>query len=415
MKKSLVVIFVLLLCVFSFAAKELVFWHSYSTTSGEYKVLTEKVIPDFEKTHPGVKIVETQVSSDEMRKRLVVSTASQDFPDLMRMDIIWVPQFGNIDVLMKLDKEFPAEFNKMKDEFLEGPLSTCKWDGNYYGLPLDTNTRVLLWNKKLFNEAGLSHPPRTMDEFFEDIKLLTKDNDGDGEIDQWGFADSGLGPWNSIPWIYSAGGEILNSDNNTAEGHVNSKQSVAILNEYKELYDEGCISDIVTGSGGIGALEGYAENIYAMVISGPWGHSIIKGQYPDAEINYALMPAGENGSRSVVGGEDIVMFQSTKYKQEAFEFMKYITSYDVQLEFAKVGQMPVLKSIADDPFIRNHDYFGIYMQQLKTAVARSPHPAWNEIEDSIATAWEDTVIGDYDAKDSLDSAAEDIEDILSEY
>lgn len=109
------------------------------------------------------------------------------------------------------------------------------------------------------------------------------------------------------------------------------------------------------------------------------------------------------------------MFQSTKYKQEAFEFMKYITSYDVQLEFAKVGQMPVLKSIADDPFIRNHDYFGIYMQQLKTAVARSPHPAWNEIEDSIATAWEDTVIGDYDAKDSLDSAAEDIEDILSEY
>ena len=179
--------------------KELIFWHSYSTTSGEYKLLTKEIIPEFEKAHPEIKVTEVQVPYDEMRKRLIVSTAAAQYPDVMRMDIIWVPQFADIGVLLAIDKEFPQDFAKIKETFLPGPLSTNYWKGNYYGVPLDTNTRVLLWNKKMFEEVGLKEPPNTMEEFIEYIKILTKDVDGDGENDQWGFADTGFGPWNSIP------------------------------------------------------------------------------------------------------------------------------------------------------------------------------------------------------------------------
>ena len=83
-----------------------------------------------------------------MRKRLIVSTAAAQYQNVMRMDIIWVPQFADIGVLLAIGKEFPQDFAKIKETFLPGPLSTNYWKGNYYGVPLDTNTRVLLWNKK---------------------------------------------------------------------------------------------------------------------------------------------------------------------------------------------------------------------------------------------------------------------------
>ncbi|MDY6896265.1 MAG: extracellular solute-binding protein, partial [Thermotogota bacterium] len=288
MKKAFFLLGVILISTFMLAqVKEVIFWHSYSTTSGEYKLLTEEIIPEFEKEHSDIKITEVQVPYDEMRRRLIVSTAAAQYPDVMRMDIIWVPQFADIGVLLSVDEEFPNDFQQIKDDFLPGPLATNYWKGHYYGVPLDTNTRVLLWNRKMFEESGLSAPPTNMEEFIKYIKILTKDTDGDGQIDQWGFADTGFGPWNSMPWIYSFGGQILDPTNSKAEGYVNSPESVEALKTFKDLYDQGYIAPI--GGGGIGVLEGYAEGIYAMTFDGPWAESIIKGQYPDAEINYSLV------------------------------------------------------------------------------------------------------------------------------
>lgn len=413
--KKIFLVLILLLVVAVFGIEEITFWHTYSTNSGEYKLLTEKIIPEFEKLHPNIKVVETQVNYDNMRQRLIVSASTGELADVIRMDIIWVPQFGDIGVLLPLNKAFSEEFNELKDQFLPGPLSTCYWEGNYYGLPLDTNTRVLLWNRKLFEEAGLDGPPKTMEEFIDYIKLLTKDKDGDGQTDQWGFADYGLGPWNSIPWIYSFGGYILDPTNSRALGYVNSKNSIKALKTFKELYYGGYIADTVVGGGGIGTFEGYAEGVYAMIIAGPWSWPIIKGQYPDAEINYALFPAGEGGSKSVVGGEDIVISAFTEHKEAAWEFVKYMTSYEVQKAFVEVSQMPVRKDLVEDPIIKNHPYFHVFMKQLETAVARSPHPGWNQINDIMNLAWENAIVGDYDPELALNEAAMDIEEVLSEY
>jgi multiple sugar transport system substrate-binding protein len=244
---------------------------------------------------------------------------------------------------------------------------------------------------------------------------LTKDTDNDGQIDQWGFADNGLGPWNSVPWIYSFGGSILDPSNSKAEGYTNSPESINALKTFKELYEEGCISDTVVGGGGIGTFEGYAENIYATIIGGPWSWPIIKGQYPSANINYALWPAGEGGSKSVVGGEDIVISAFTEHKEAAWEFTKYMVSYEVQREFVSVSQMPIRKDLVEDPVIKEHPYFQVFMKQLENAVARSPHPAWNQINDIMDLAWQNAIIGGYTAEEALDEAAEKIEEVLQEY
>ncbi|MBN2219038.1 MAG: extracellular solute-binding protein [Kosmotogaceae bacterium] len=415
MKKLLLVVLVILIAGMALAVEEITFWHSYSTNSGEYNLLTEKIIPEFEKSFPEIKVKETQVNYDDMRQRLIVGTAAGALGDVIRMDIIWVPQFADIEMLVPVDVVFAEEFAEIEDSFLPGPLSTCEWNGHYYGLPLDTNTQVLLWNKKLFEEVGLSEGPKTMEEFVEFAKLLTKDKDGDGQIDQWGYADSGLGPWNSIPWIYSFGGYILDQTNQKAEGFVNSEGSIQALQTFKDLRDAGCIADTIVGGGGIGTFEGYAEDIYAMILAGPWAWPIIKGQYPDAEINAVIFPAGAGGSRSVVGGENIVITETSEHKEASWEFVKYMTSYEVQKAFVEVSQMPVLNSLVEDKAIIEHPYFQVFMQQLKTAVARSPHPGWNQINDIMDQAWQDVIVADYDVKESLDYAAEQIEEVIAEY
>ena len=62
-------------------------------------------------------------------------------------------------------------------------------DGGQYGLPRDLNTIVLYYNKAMFDAAGIPYPDDTWDwaKLVEVAKQLTKDDNGDGKADQWGF------------------------------------------------------------------------------------------------------------------------------------------------------------------------------------------------------------------------------------
>src|SRR5690606_36046300 len=101
---------------------------------------------------------------DEFRKKLLTSMAGGTAPDLIRADIAWVPEFAELGALARLDEVMP-DFDDYAGKVFPGPLSTNLWKGNYYGLPLDTNTRLLLWNKQMYEAAGLSEPPATIEEF----------------------------------------------------------------------------------------------------------------------------------------------------------------------------------------------------------------------------------------------------------
>ncbi|HHF08185.1 MAG TPA: extracellular solute-binding protein, partial [Kosmotoga arenicorallina] len=124
---------------------------------------------------------------------------------------------------------------------------------------------------------------------------------------------------------------------------------------------------------------------------------------------------GKGGSKSVVGGEDIVISAFSEHKEAAWEFAKYMTSYEVQKAFVEVSQMPVRKDLVEDPIIQNHPYFHTFMKQLETAVARSPHPGWNQINDIMDLAWQNAIVADYNPDFALWEAAMDIEEVLSEF
>lgn len=380
------------------------FWHGYNADV-EAKFLDETLIPQFEAAHPNIKVQSVLMPYDQFRRKLLIALSGGTAPDLARLDIIWVPELADQGALAKLDEVMP-DFADLKDAVLPGPLSTNFFKGNYYGLPLDTNTRVLVYNEDMFAAAGIEKAPATIDEMLvacEKIKALG--------AEKYCFADGGTYAWAVNPWIWSFGGDVTDPDITKATGFFNGEATAAAYQFLKDSLDKGYIHPGIAG-GGVDAWGGFAQDQVAMLLEGPWFPPLFGGQFPDKKYGMALVPAGAGGSVSVVGGEDIVMFQQSQNKEAAAEFMRFMLSEEVQLQWAEKGQMPVLKSAASSDMIKNHPFFGIFLEQLKTAKARTPHPAWSQMEEVMTNTGTAILSGAAELQKALDEAAAQMDSLM---
>lgn len=376
------------------------YWHTMSDPETEQ---LENVVAAFEAANPGVTVETTRFAYDDFKTALLTGLAGGAGPDTARMDIAWVSEFADQEALMQLDGTMPG-FEDIAAQTFPGPLSTNFWQGHYYGLPQNTNTQVLLWNPELFDAAGVSGPPATMEEFAAAACALTE-----GE-EQYGYALGGTYFWAPAPIFYAMGGQVVDEDITTADGFINSPESVAAFTMLKDLYDQGCISPNVLG-GGIGTADGHATGLYAMIIDGPWMVDIYAGNYPDFEVNFAPIPTGPDGTTSsVVGGEDVVIFDGSENADAAMAWTAFLMSEESQKMMAEVGVIPTLSGLIGDPSLP--EYFDVFLQQLETAQARVPHPAWSDMDGAINNAFQRMLRGEQDPQAALDQAAEEINALL---
>lgn len=376
------------------------YWH---TMSDAESAQLDKVIAAFETANPGITVEATRYAYNDFKAALLTAITGGDAPDTARMDIVWVPEFASQGALMQLDGVLP-DFDKIAAEVFPGPLATNKWDGHYYGLPQDTNTQVLVYSKTAFEAAGLT-APATMEEFAADACKLTDTAKG-----TYGYAEGGTYFWAPAPVFYAMGGKIVDDNITTATGYVNGPESVAAFTMLKDLYDKGCLSPSVMG-GGIATDAGTGTGIYGMIFDGPWMVDIYKANYPDFQYAFAPVPAGANGTSSVVGGEDVVIMDGSQNKEAAQKWVTYLMSADAQKMMAEVGQMPTLSSLTGDPALP--EYFSVFMEQLKTAQARVPSPKWSDMDTAINNAYQRMLKGDQTVQEALDQAAEEINALIA--
>lgn len=386
---------------------KVIFWATYNTVSPEYKVLAEQVIPAFNKAYPNITVDAQAIPDSDMRQKLLTAVAGGEAPDIARMDIVQVPEFAELGGLAAVDDMIP-DFAAYSEQFYPGTLATNVFQGKHYGLPLDTNTRLLFFNPALLAEAGVTEPPATF-EAFQDAITKVKGLGKDGVT---GFSEGGTGAWNVLPWIWSNGGSVTNEDYTVATGYLNSEGSVGAVNMIKGWLDNGLISQTIVG-GGAATSQELAEGKVAIIVDGPWMPAIFAAQYPDFEFELAAFPTGPGGSVSVVGGEDIVMFESSENKEAALAFMTFIASQEAQLAFAATGQMSVLKELGSSPDVPAH--FPVFQTQLETAQPRTPSPAWPKIDEAIGNAVLQVLMGEAEAQAALDEAAGTVDELLAKY
>jgi multiple sugar transport system substrate-binding protein len=82
------------------------------------------------------------------------------------------------------------------------------------------------------------------------------------------------------------------------------------------------------------------------------------------------------------------------------------------MTMAPTGQLPVLNAALEEPYIVEHPFYGVYLEQLQTAKARTPHPAWTRIEEVMQLAFQRVVAGDVTAQEAFDEAAQLVDALL---
>jgi multiple sugar transport system substrate-binding protein len=383
------------------------FWGAYGNggNSTQQNALNKTLIPAFEKANPDIKVKYVDIAYDSLLQKLTTSAAGDQLPDLVRADLGWVPQFAQLGVLVPLSTQM-SDFKTLSAKTYSGSLATNLYKGKYYGLPLDTNTRVLITNKAALDKAGVTAPPKT----FADLESIGSKLKGSGVSL---FADSGLGAWNVSPWIWSGGGEVTNKAETKATGYLDSAANIKTIQMLVDFYNEGLIPNLLTGNqGATGTSDGLPKAQYASIFDGPWMQGIWSSQYPDFTPTYSAIPAGAGGSVSVVGGEDIVLTQSSAHKAAAEKFIEFTQSKQFQLAMVKTGQMTVIPSLSADE-VKVADYYQTYADQLKTAKSRVASPNASKIDTALSTDLTPAFLGQSTVKAALQKAASDIDALLA--
>lgn len=385
----------------------LTFWGTYGNggNKAETDALNNTIIPAFEKKYPNIKVNYVDVPYDSLEQKLETGAAGGELPDLIRSDITWVPKFASLGVFAQLDGALP-NFDGLAKADYPGTLTAVKWNGHYYGLPLDTNTRVLISNQTALTSAGISTPPSTFAQLESDAPALAAK-----KISV--FADSNLQAWDVLPWIWSAGGDITNPQLSKATGYLNGPKSVAAIQMLVNLYKQGAIPDLLIGNkGAVQTQDGLPKGNYANILDGPWMHDIWAAQYGTFNPVYSPMPSGPGGSVSVVGGEDIVMTTTSKNTTADQEFIAFTQSAAFQLPMAKTGEMSVVSSLGQQE-VAATPYLAPYVKQLATARSRPAVPDASQIDTVLQDDLTPAFQGNESVQDALNKAASQIDPLLT--
>ena len=381
------------------------FWHHYSAQSAENETLMNVLIPKFEEENPGIKVNAVSHEWADLHEKILISAQSDTLPDVARLDIAWVPEFQKMGVLTALDEEM-ADFDAVTADLLDSAMSTGYVQGHYYAMALNTNTKILFYNKDALTAAGLA-VPTTMEEFAAAVAALSGKNENGQQV--WGLNEPALSGWNVLPYIWSNGGNITNEDNTKASGYINSEATIKAVQMLADMAKNGQLSGY--NSGDIPMTDGFGTGRYMLLLEGPWKTAELAGAYPDMAYGNCQLPAGEAGSISVLGGEDIAMF-NTANKDAAWEFMKFMTSPFAEEEMAKCGQIPVNKTALKSDTVKNAA-FAPFLEAITTAKARPAVAAWSEIDNELTIAMTEIIANGADAKETLDALAIKIDALLA--
>jgi multiple sugar transport system substrate-binding protein len=381
------------------SVEEIVIWHTYSEK--EAQVFENILIPLFEEKFPLIKVKSVRQSYNEQLKSAIISrTSANKPPDIIRMDVVWVPSFAKLDLLYPVS-EF-EDFDTIKHQFYEEPLKSNYYNGQYFGVPLNTNTKVSIYNRELLEDLGYDRPPDTMDEFMEMI-----------EENQYVIGISGLTTWDTLHYFIGLGGMLTNPANTRATGYLDSQQSVDAGRKLLDLYQNGKLTPGLL-EGNAKTWQGILDGNYVVIDEGPWFYSVNRPEDIELinEVTVAHPFPINNGKRAPLGGENLVISKATKHKEAAWEFLKWMTQVEQQTYLAQTGLIPANKMVELSGFFDQYPYYQTYLDSLDDVILRPTVAHWLMIDEIykkyLTLIFTETI----SVEEGLQQAAVEIDQIL---
>ena len=333
-----------------------------------------------DKIHVTYKELPPPSSSTEVHQGLVQQLARRNGdPDVFTQDIIWIAEFAAAKWALPLDDYFNADVMK---EYFPGVVEACTWQGKLTALPWFIDSGMLYYRKDLLDELG-AKAPETWDELVENAKKLT----GSGKAKfgfLWQAKQAEVLVCDLVSFVGSNGGSILGPDGKTVsiadDAAVEAVQLMHDLIKKYKITPEDVLSWDEEPSRGpfTGGEAAFLRNwSYVWKISQSKSDSSVVDKVGVAPLPH--FPGKK--SAACLGGYQYGVNATTKNKEAAIEFVRWMSSPETQLRFAtQVGLCPTRSAVFDDPKIAQEQPF---MQQLKSvfigAIGRPVTPKYPQV------------------------------------
>lgn len=389
------------------APVELTWW---TGQTADAQTLLESLAKEFTAAHPNVKITASSGASttDELLQKLSAGFVSDSYPDVSYAYGSWATQLGQSGKTLDITAKVADPAIKWS-EFPAAARETATPNGVTVGFPAIVDNLTVVYNTKLFADAGVSEPTPdwTWDDFRAAAKAIT--NPAQNIYgSSWSVSGGEGTTWQFWPLLWQLGGDVLTADQKKSA--FNSPQGVQALEYLRQLavVDKSLYLDQTDEKAG--AL--FADGRIGMYITGPWSlYDLVQKKTP---YKVQVLP-GTNGNHTTVSGPDLwVLFDHADANRAhwSFELIKWLTSAEVDTRWnLEQGNLPLRSVTAQTPEFKEYvtEYPGAETMFGNLANATKPRPTvagYPELSRHVGEAISKVLQGAAEPKQALDQAAE---------
>ena len=320
--------------------------------AGGHELEIERRVADrYEALHPGVRVV-LESAPNGYEERLLTSIAAGRPPDVYLMDSPDIPTF--VERGLALDLAPYQEALGFRPDSVFGPVADAFRRGeSMFALAKDFTPMVLYANRGALAAAGVEDllpaapsptaPPAgwTWRDFRRAAEAVVADTDGDGRTDVFGF-DFPRNLYQWIPFVWSAGGDILAPDGSGATGYMDGPEALEAYRFLTALAEDGLTPGAQFVQQGDPAREArFASGGQAFLLSGHWTLPVFRDLVEAGALDLAIVPIPHHPSRaaasSVLYASGWAVPPNAPHLRRAIDLAGFLASPEAQRIRARSG------------------------------------------------------------------------------
>jgi multiple sugar transport system substrate-binding protein len=381
------------------------FWHFFTDREAE---AIQKVVDDFSAKFPQVKVIVKSGQDDSKMTQAISAGQGPDVGLSYSTDIVGkfcsTGAWQDLTPYLSRDNVDLTDIPNQVQEY-------TSFQGKRCALPFLSDAYGFYYNKKLFADAGITSPPRTLSELTADSKKLTRKG-SDGNLKVAGF-DPLSGFYENSPAHYAAlaGAKWLTPDGKSAIG--SDPAWAELLKWQKELVDYYGYDKINKFQSTFGD-EGSPDNAFekgqvAMNIDGEWRIANIAADAPK-DLDWAVAPMPVLDSKAdmygagYVTGNVIGVSRNSKNPEAAWQFIKYLTTNTQSVVKLANGikNVPTLTSALKSPDLSADEKFKTFIDifanpKSSTTPSCICGTAYQDAAEAFFTEWQSGKVKDLSA------------------
>lgn len=362
---------------------------TYSIWGDPAEITNQQAVVDaFHEASPKITVKVTVSDWDTYWDKLQTGIAGGAAPDVFAMDGPLYPDYQSRSVLLDL-KPYIDKSGYDLGQLADQAVGDFTTEAGQFGLPRDLNVIALFYNKAMFDAAGVAYPDDSWDwsKLVENAKKLTKDTDGDGKTDQWGFyteTSDMENYWSSLVW--QNGGDIIAPDKKSTL--LGSDQAVGGLQFLQDLIWKDKVMPEPALFAEVG--DAFEQGKAAMEANGSW--LVPTHLAAGIQLGIAPLPKGPAGAATSINPTGAVVFKGTKNPDAAWEFVKYLASPAAQTKLMELkASLPANKEVLAGPYGASFDGAKVLADAIGYAHIKPSFRGYNDFTTALQNELDENV------------------------